>query len=337
MLVRRALRHADRALRDTIFAGLPSEDELAHLVLEPADGPIPVAGSRPQRELQDHEGRRYLFKLAPPAQIAAELLASRMRRLGGRPSVPGVRRALAIGGGPQSVGMLQPRLQIAGALAKHPRDWTPLQRESMLRQHPWEWLLANLDTHVDQYVLLGEHGVPLNIDWDHSLVDLATVQLTRFNRRTMTVMPVRNLLYSEYVAGAARVDFYGMQLEAHRIRGLEFDRIEPLLHLWADELQVTPRRRARVIEAMRLRHARIADDFDALIESLRDERYHGPGRPARRWRRMAARAQDAWQRFAVLVLHDHVVRPILATKRRLLGARSRLGLPRRADDPGPTP
>ena len=27
----------------------------------------------------------------------------------------------------------------------------------------WEWLLANLDSHADQYVLVGDEGLPLNV------------------------------------------------------------------------------------------------------------------------------------------------------------------------------
>ena len=316
--VRRDLHRAQESLREHIFAALPDESDLASMNLRPSPTARPRAGSRPQLVLQDDRQRLYLFKLAPSEQISAELLASRLRSLGNRLHVPAARRVLDYPGAPGAVGMVQPLLDVAGALPKDPRQWTALQCEAMLLDHPWEWLLANLDTHVDQFVLVGEHGLPVNIDWDHSLVDLATLTLTRFNRRSLTVMPIRNLLYAEYIAGRVRLDFYGMQLQAHTIAEIPFSEIEALLHRRADELGEPAKERQRVIEAIRSRHRRIARDFDALIEQLRAERYRGSGAPGDSWQRIAAYTQDAWQRFSMRVLHDHVVRPVLWLHRRVL-------------------
>jgi hypothetical protein len=315
--VRRELKRAQARLREAWQREHASEAELATITLRAAEEQMPSAGSRPQVAVVDERGRSYLFKVAPNDQIAAELLASRVRAVGKQLHVPVVRRSIEIAGATSPIGMVQPRLEVLGELPKLPADWSPLQCEALLVDHPWEWLLANLDTHIDQYVLVGEDRLPLNIDWDHALVDLPTTELTRFNRRSATVIPVRNLLYADYVAGRAELDFYGMQLQAHRIREIPFATLEELLHRWADEAEVDDVRRQSVIEAMRLRHARIARDFDHFVSELRHERKAVEGQP-RAWSdRAASKVQDAWQRFALLVLHDRVVRPVLSLRRKI--------------------
>lgn len=322
--VRRTVRRAQRSLREAWAQRLPTAEELATITLQKVTSAGPRPGSRPQVMLGDESGRRYFFKVAPPAQIAAELLAFRVRRLGRRLHVPSARRRIDLPGVPREVGLLQPELEIVGSLSKRPTEWSAVQCEAMLVEHPWEWLLANLDTHVDQYVLVGELALPVNIDWDHALVDLATTTLTRFNRRTVAVMPVRNMLYADYVAGRIKLDFYGMQVQAHRIAAIPFAEIEGLLRRWAADAEAAPAQHERVVAAMRERHARIADDFDALIDGLRRERFDAfaSGRPT--WKRLLARAQDGWQGFAVHVLHDRVVRPCLGAYRRALAVRARV-------------
>ena len=315
--VRRDLKRARARLRESWKLQHATEAELATIPLRVAEEQMPSAGSRPQVAVVDERGRPYLFKVAPTDQIAAELLAARVRALGKQLHVPVVRRSIEIAGAMSQLGMVQPRLEVLGELPKLPADWTDLQCEALLVEHPWEWLLANLDTHIDQYVLVGEDRLPLNIDWDHSLVDLPTTELTRFNRRSATVIPVRNLLYADYVAGNAELDFYGMQLQAHRIREIPFATLEELLERWADEAEVDTARRRFVIETMRVRHDRIARDFDRFVAELRHERKAVKGLP-RAWSdRAASQVQDAWQRFALLVLHDRVVRPVLSLRRKL--------------------
>lgn len=322
-LVRRSVRRAQRALRQAWTRQLPTTTELESIELRVAAQPAPDAGSRPQVVLCDEHGRRYLFKLAPADQLAAEQLAFHVRSLGRRLHVPSARRSFTLPGVPTGIGLLQPMLDLVGTLPRRPADWSPEQREAMLTEHPWEWLLANLDTHIDQYVLVGEHALPINIDWDHALVDLATTKLSRFNRRSLTVMPVRNLLYADYVTGAVQLDFYGMQKQAHRIAAIPFSAIDPLLARWAIDSGAGTAERDRVVAAMRDRHARIADDFDALIDALRGERYDAVGNTRPLWERLAAGAQERWQDFAVNVLHDRVVRPFLASYRRVLTLRAR--------------
>jgi hypothetical protein len=271
--------------------------------------------------LLDEAGRRYLFKLAPPELIAAELLSHRVRELGGCLHVPTARRTLELDGVGRVTGMLQPQIPVVGPLAADPQRWSKLQREVMLREHPWEWLLANLDTHVDQYVLVGEHELPINIDWDHALVDLAQTKLSRFNRRSTTIAPIRNLLYSEYVLGRISLDFLGMQLQARKAAELPDEAIASLLDRYADELALPEPRKLELRAQLLRRKASLVADFDALVESLRHERDDNFGvadRPRARVTRALAHMQDAWQRFAIIVLHPHVLRPVLRGYRAVL-------------------
>jgi hypothetical protein len=318
---RRDLRRARRSLRRELFAALPCERELQEISLHPVTEVGPSAGSRPQTVLRDEAGRRYLFKLAPPELISAELFANRLRSLGDCLHVPTARRALELPELGSVTGMLQPEIPVVGALEPDAQRWTKLQCEVMLREHPWEWLLANLDTHVDQYVLVGEQRLPINIDWDHSLVDLAQTELTRFNRRSATVAPIRNLLYSEYVLGRLRLDFHGMQLQARKIAELPDTVLDELVDAYAEELALSETTRLELRARMRRRKATLVSDFDALVESLRREHDDNLGlsRTKRSGRvRLADRLRDAWQRFSIVILHTHVLRPLLRAYRALL-------------------
>lgn len=324
--VRIELRQATRELRRELFSTLPREDELQRISLSPIDAAEPAAGSRPQTILLDEAGRRFMFKLAPAELIAAELFAHRLRELGRRLHVPTARRQLELPGLGCVTGMLQPEIPVVGALANDPKRWSKLQREAMLREHPWEWLVANLDTHVDQYVLVGEDQIPINIDWDHALVDLDQTTLTRFNRRSATIAPIRNLLYSEYVLGRLRLDFLGMQLQARKAAEIPDALVIELLDRHAEELALPDARKLEIREKVLRRKASLVADFDALVESLRHEREDNRGvarTPRTRMARTIAHAQDAWQRFVIVVLHTRVLRPALRRYRSLLAALAR--------------
>jgi hypothetical protein len=300
---------------------LPQERELESISLHPLDDEGPSAGSRPQTLLRDEAGNRYFFKLAPPEYIAAELFAQRLRKLGRCLHVPTARRTLELPELGRVTGMLQPEIPVLGALEPDPQRWSKLQREAMLQEHPWEWLLANLDTHVDQYVLVGTRLLPINIDWDHALVDLAQTQLTRFNRRSTTIAPIRNLLYSEYVLGRLWLDFFGMQMQARKIAALSDTELTRLVDRYADELALPDAARLELQAQLHQRKATLVADFDALVESLRDERDDNLGlAQTRRSRlvRVLAHLQDTWQRFVIKVLHGHVLRPVLRGYRALL-------------------
>lgn len=305
---------------------MPQERELESISLRPLDDDGPAAGSRPQTILRDDAGNRFFFKLAPPELVAAELFAHRLRKLGGCLHVPTARRTLELPELGSVTGMLQPEIPVVGGLAPDPQRWSKLQRETMLQEHPWEWLLANLDTHVDQYVLVGDQRLPINIDWDHALVDLAQTQLTRFNRRSTTIAPIRNLLYSEYVLGRLQLDFFGMQLQARKAAELRDAALAELVDRYAEELALPDAARLELRAQLRQRKATLVADFDALVESLRHERDDNLGLAQTRRSRMArviAHVQDVWQRFVIKMLHGHVLRPVLRGYRGLLRALAR--------------
>jgi hypothetical protein len=323
---RRVLRRARRTLRRELFEKLPGEQELQRISLYPITDAGPAAGSQPQTVLRDEAGRRYLFKLAPPEYIAAELFAYRLRSLGRCLHVPTARRALELPELGSVTGMLQPEIPVVAALEPDLQRWSKLQCEVMLREHPWEWLLANLDTHIDQYVLVGDRRVPINIDWDHSLVDLDQTELTRFNRRSATIAPIRNLLYSEYVLGRRQLDFQGMQLEARQITELSDSALDGLVDRYAEELELPEATRLELRERMRRRKATLVSDFDALVAALRHEHDDNLGLSSIRrsgLARLADRLRDAWQRFSIVVLHTHVLRPLLRAYRAVLRALAR--------------
>jgi hypothetical protein len=305
---------------------LPQELELEQIALRPLDDDGPATGSRPQTILRDDAGRRYFFKLAPPELVAAELFAHRLRKLGDCLHVPTARRTIELPELGRTTGMLQPEIPVVAPLEQHPQQWSKLQREAILQEHPWEWLLANLDTHVDQYVLVGKHCLPINIDWDHSLVDLDQTQLTRFNRRSATIAPIRNLLYAEYVLDRLRLNFFGMQLQARKIAELPDAALAELVDRHAQELALADDARLALQTRLRARKATLVADFDALVESLRHERDDNRGvarTPRSRLARLISRVQDAWQRFVILGLHAHVLRPVLRGYRALLRALAR--------------
>jgi hypothetical protein len=328
--VRHSLVEAVKQLRVDVWARLPDEDALASMPLEldPKASEL-SAGSRPQVVLLDREGRRYLFKLAPADHIAAELLAYRVRKTLRCLHVPTARRKFTLPELGEREGLVQPMIaHEEGRLPPDPRDWHAITAEHLLREHPWEWLLANLDTHVDQYLLVGPHKLPINIDWDHTLLDIQVDKLDRFNMRSATVAPVRNLFYSEYVAGRVRSDFYGMLIEARRIETRISDRrLLKLVRQYCDELALPADRRRELCERMVRRKRALPAAFDAFIADIELERRESLGMvPSRRTtaEQVTSRVQDAWQRLAITVLHDNVVRPSLKAYRVVLGVGERV-------------
>lgn len=320
-IVTQRVDRLEREIRDSWRARFPSETDLATMPLTPIAG-APKAGSRPQLSLVDREERRYLFKLAPRDQIAAELFAGRILALGERLHVPTVRRELRLAGVPTGFGLLQPVIDVVGGLDVDPLRWTPEQVESLLRLHPWEWLVANLDAHVDQYVLVGPARTPVNIDWDHSLLDLAKTELSRFNRRSLAVVPVRNLLYADFVDDRVEVAFDGLLAEAARTAAIPFAAIERAAHTWADDGGVDRSTRDATIARLRTRHGRLLPDFERFVEGLLAERAERMTGPTPGVAAIATRGADAWQRFAISILHATIIRPTLGGYRRWLRARA---------------
>ena len=323
-------RRVDRAELGVrrLLAALPGPDELATAEVELVATEGPSAGSRPASEATDGDGRRYFFKMAPPEHVAAEIFAFEVRALAARPTVPTAARRLALAGGAPVAGMLQPLVEHAGIrLPTDPTKWSELQREVLLREHPWEWLLGNLDTHIDQYVLVGPDRVPLNIDWDHALEDLEIDVLDRFTKRSFAIAPIRNALYDAFARGDIELNLRGLRREVRRIARLDEQPLHAALHDWAVRAGVTDDRASLVAARFFARKRAIGTTFQALLTQLLHERAarRAPGSlPMRARARIAV--NDAWQRLVIDSLHDKVVIPWLRLYRRALAVRAALGL-----------
>jgi len=323
--IRKRLRRSWRAWSGDLATRLPSATELAQIPVEiSSDGKTPGAGSRPQRVVRDALGRRYFFKSAPPEQIAAELLSFRIRSAGGRPCIPTAHRELDLPGAGRTHGLIQPILEHrGGCLPLDTSRWTPIQIEAMQQEYPWEWVLGNADTHLDQYLLLGEDHVPLNIDWDHSLLHLSAASPSRHDQPSPAVVPIRNLLFSDYVKGRLRLGFWGMLVQARAIEKLDDEVIRSSFEHYRREREAlgyacSGDELARLQENVLRRKRGCAETFAAFAHNLRLERDEalriGSTRRAM-GERVASAARDHWQRFAILHLHDAAVRPWLKAKR----------------------
>jgi hypothetical protein len=294
----------------------------------------PSAGSRPACVLVDAQGHRYFFKAAERGHVAAEIFACEVRRLGRRPAIATAARSLELPGLGRQDGMLQPMVPHAGRrLPLDPRAWTGLQREIMLREHPWEWLLANLDTHVDQYVLYGPAQIPLNVDWDHALEDLELLELDRFTKRHIAVAPIRNALYDAYVSGDVALNLTGLRREVRRVARLDDGKLEVLFREWAAQTALSPEQTERGWRIFSFRKRSILRTFRRLIDSLRRERAirTSPDHSLPLREHAVLLTRDAWQRLVIERLHDRVVTPALRGYRGVLAtiARIRGGVGRR--------
>lgn len=310
------------------LTGITSSEEMLDMELHPDEAEGPSKGTRPAVMVRDPRGRRFFFKAAEPVLVAGEVFAHGVRRLARRPTIPVVARSHDVPGIGVTRGMLQPFIEhLPGRLDADAAQWSPLQCEAMMREHPWEWLVANFDTHVDQYVFMGEEHYPLNVDWDHSLMDLDIVELDRFTKRLQVIAPLRNMLYDAYVHGRVRLHFSGMRREMWRIARLDDRQLLPLVEAYAAFLEMSPEDTLRLRQQFQQRRRRLVRVFERFIASLRAERRALRAGGASSPRELAGRAvhaaQDAWQRLVVGTLHDRVLGPVFAGYRRVLALRAR--------------
>ena len=306
-------------LERQLVVQLLSHEQLERLELSPVPVAQPSAGSRPAAVFRSASGSRYFFKAASDEHIAAELLACEVRQLGRRPVVPTAARELPLPGAGLVRGMLQPWIEHRGGrLPADPQGWTAIQREVMLREHPWEWLLANLDTHVDQYVLVGAAEVPLNVDWDHSLTDLHISELDRFTRRSLLVAPLRNALYDAYVSGLLELEFGGLRREVRRISRLSDYDLSAALARWAKRSGVSAEAYALSRARFFQRKKRLARTFGRFLRSLRRERRlrAHPSQSLPLGESLYIAVAQSWQRLVIDTLHDRAVVPFLKAYRR---------------------
>ena len=305
---------------------LPGVEVMQSVDLE-LDSATISAGTRPSAIFRDPAGRLFMFKAAEPALIAGEELAFEIRSMADRPHVPVTRRSLEIPEIGRVEGMIQPIVEHAGSQLPHdPRLWTLLQREVLLREHPWEWFLANLDTHVEQYVLMGPQLHPLNIDWDHAMWDIDVIELTRFTKRGLAIAPIRNLLYDAYANRAIKLDFFGLRREIASIARLDPKRVREAIERYGQRLGVSDPARRLLWEKVEVRWRTLNASFERLIASMRLERAEmlsAPSSPVAKVRRGVTRAQDVWQRLLVTVIHEQYIRRFFKLYRNVLAKRAK--------------
>lgn len=306
---------------------LPSGTALAGVEVRPESTSF-ESGTQPSVIVKDASGQRYFFKMvSDKTLIAAEELAAEVRAMGNRPTVPIARRRIDVPGMGMVDGMIQAIVEHMGSrLPSDPMLWSLLQREVLLREHPWEWLLANLDTHADQYILVGPSSHPLNIDWDHSMVDIEVTELTRFTKRGVAIAPIRNLLYEAYAKRRLRLDFYGLRREVAKIHRIEDGALAAAVDRYGQAIGAAEAARRVLVEKMLHRKHALRRSFEVLIASMRVERseaLHGSKSVMAGARRAVTQVQDVWQNLLVTVLHDRLFRPFAKVYRMALKRKAR--------------
>ena len=293
----RAIRSYEEKLSRTLEAMHPRSPEL--LGLMPAPGAEKIAGgTKPMFELEARDGSRFLLKAAPPELVDAEILGYEIARALERPAVPAVRCEIDVEGGGRVSGVLRPKLEFdpTEQLPTDTRAWSPLQREVMLRGHPLEWLLDNLDGHEGQYALLDGIGYPLNIDWDRALEHEGTTRLSRHSKHRPWLPNLKNFLYADYVSGRIDLDFSGMLREAERIRDLPLKKFYRRLYSYAESRGWSDVRRDRFVDRMIHRKQNIVPEFTAFVQRLESEREARtglvPGKGWSVWSLLARSAKD---------------------------------------------
>jgi hypothetical protein len=282
---------------ETVHPGDPDA-----LGLRPVPGAEKIeGGTKPMFEMIDRDGRPYLLKAAPAFLVDAEILSYQIARALGRPAVPAIRCEIALDNSIKVSGVLRPKLHFDQheQLAADTRKWTPLQREVMVRGHPLEWLLDNLDSHEGQYALIDGVGYPLNIDWDRSFEHLGTSRLSRYSRHRPWLPNLKNFLYADYVAGRVDLDFTGLLREAERIRDLPAEAILPKLEAYAEARDWTEARKKRFVKRMAQRKENIVEEFTAFVNRLQSEREARTGLVAGEgWSPLRLLVRRAKDRFA---------------------------------------
>ncbi|MEQ9498726.1 MAG: hypothetical protein RIT81_17745 [Deltaproteobacteria bacterium] len=242
--------------------------------LHRADGEQ-TSGTKPIHFLEDADGDAFVLKVAPPALVAAEIFADRLRTLAGRPSCPVVAKTIELDGETLS-GALKPRLDVdfGRHLPIDTQQWSALQRAVVLRDHPWDWLLLNIDTHLEQYVLTGEEDVPLNVDWDRAMFQPTEGRrrLDRFEEhRLFTRSPLKNHLYDDYIGRRIDLDLSLLTREAARIDALPNEDVAPLVRDLLAALEPDDRPPRFLMQFLARKHT-LVDDFDRFADRLDAER-----------------------------------------------------------------
>jgi hypothetical protein len=179
---------------------------------------------------------------------------------------------------------------------------------------------------VDQYVLFGPERVPLDVDWDHALLDLHIETLDRFTKRSPAIIPIRNALYDAYARGDVGLSFEGMRRELRHIARLDDRKLRAALEAWAARAGADGTRRRETLARFFRRKRAIGQTFRRFVRGLRRERLlrRLPSQPLPLGQRLWTSARDTWQRLIIDEAHDRLIVPWLRAYRRILETRDAL-------------
>ena len=316
--------------RKTACAALYAQltrDDLAAVetkCLHTVESQEPDAGSKPLYRLADDDGRQYVLKAAPAFLASAEEVAFRLRALARRPTVPARRVKIPIDGGPVVEGLIKPFVEFdeTHVLDADTRTWTPLQRSVILVEHAWEWFLDNMDTNAGQYLLLGPHAYPVNLDWDRAFSSNRQPELSRFAKYRQTLPNARTFLYADYVEGRVSLSFDLLEREARTIERLPEAEVRRCL----DQLEGEGAEEhvARALE----RRATLVRAFREFVRELQAER-RSLRHDEQGFRRLAASAWKRWQVVLDKTFHGPVGHLGRAVLKRMRQPSSQPSAPRR--------
>lgn len=270
----------------------PSDHEIARAVLKPVEENTRLAGITQKMIVEDaNTNRRYVFKQPEETTQALEreLLAMRLRRAAGQPSVAVAAHSVTLSDGKVVKGYVKPFVESQGALPNDPRQWTEKQKTAVLVDHLWAELTGNYDTKPLQYVVCGDGA--LNIDWDHAGKDLernpwASWGVLDRHKAGAVVPAAQRLLLSSYVRGEIPLDkapLYAALREIEKLTRADFEAaVQPL----ADATLARGKKlgpfetKEQLVAHMMHRQQTLRPRFDEMLRRTDNERVEWAARSA---------------------------------------------------------
>lgn len=264
------------AVEDRVRERLAALDvePVSPLQRDPEVGGRDQAASKPIHTLQDARGRQFLFKEADEVLIVAEEIAFEVRREAGRPALATRGYDFVDDDGDRARGILKPLLDFdpGDRLGTDTTQWTELQRQVMLAEHPWEWVLDNLDAHDAQYALLGPERYPLNIDWDRAYAHGAEAPLTRFAKHRAVLTTARHFLYADFVRGRVDLAFERLHEQARAVEAFSDDFVTDRAARFAGASFSDAVQTQAFIQRVVDRKRNAVPQFEAFVRGLEEER-----------------------------------------------------------------
>ena len=253
-----------------------------------AEGPFRVltgasfGGVNQKFVLEDEVGTRFFWKSARPQSFGIErtLLANALRAQAGEAVLPLFTQSIEIQG-QILTGLCTPLLDNDGNLDYDVHRFRPQEKNAVLADMPWAYVLGNWDTKPDQYLRLA--GTAMNVDWDQCLSDFAA-PATSYSRHThphfvSVARPVQSALLLGYVRGQVEADLGQMRASAERIAALSDetvrDSLEPLFqNAYRREGNALPGlpNESSVLDAVRSRRDAVPYETERLVADLENER-----------------------------------------------------------------